>query len=808
MRVPLSWLADFVTWGGTPAELAERLTMAGLEVEAVEEVGRLDPGILVGRLLAVEPHPARDGLRVARVEVGAGAPVVVVSGAPNLVGGEQVAVALPGARLAGGTEVAPADLGGVTSGGVLCSEAELGLGDDGTGILVLPAAAAVGTRVGELVGVADTVLTIEVTPNRGDCLSVLGVAREVAALGRTRPRRRRLGLREAGAPAAREVRVRVEAPELCPRYCARVVRGTTLAASPLWLRLRLRRADMRPINAVVDATNYVMLERGQPLHAFDLERIGERQILVRRATSGETLVTLDGVERVLAESDLVIADARVPVALAGVMGGEGSEVTATTRTVLLESAVFDPTTIRRTARRTGLLSQAAYRFERRVDPATVVEALDAGAALIARLTGGRAAPGVVEAGRGGADTPPAVRLRLRRARAILGTGVARGEAVRRLRALGARCRGEGETLFVTAPSHRGDLALEEDLIEEIARLGGYDAIPLVLPEAPIAGGEDSAARTFARRVRRLLVAEGLSEMVTLSFTDGGTNRRLAGFVGRALSPLAVLNPLSSETGELRRSPLAGLVHALARNLGHGAPFVGAFEIGRGYGLDAQGARHEVRAVALLLHGAWPPAGPVRSGSPIDFLDVKGVTANLLAGLGIEGGRVRWGPGEELAFLHPGKAVAVAVDGTAVGAAGALHPEVTQAHDLSGEVWVAELDLERLAHYVPRRIALRPIPRFPAATRDIAVVVDEPFRAGEIVEEVRALGSPHIESVRLFDCYRGAPIPAGKKGLAYTIAYRAPDRTLTDDEVNALHTALLDRLAGRFPLALRSGSGAA
>jgi phenylalanyl-tRNA synthetase beta chain len=778
--------------------------MGGLKVEAVEETGHLDRRVRVGRLAAVEPHPGSDRLQVCRLEMGGGEPIVVVSGAPGLTAGALIAVALPGAQLPGAVEVNAADVRGVTSAGVLCSEAELGLSDEAGTVLTLPPDAPLGASVVDLDGVPDTVLELEVTPNRGDCLSILGVAREVALLAGVRLRHPRPRPREVTGAAAREIRVRVEAPDLCLRYCARVVQGVRSAPSPLWLRLRLRRAGMRPINTIVDATNHVMLERGQPLHAFDLDRLRDRQVIVRRARLGERLITLDEVERVLEPTDLVIADARGPVALAGVMGGRDSEVASTTGALLLESAWFQPSAVRRTARRTGLVSQAAYRFERRVDPAMVSEALDGVAALIARLAGGRVAAGIVEHGPGTAGLAPApVRLRPRRVQTLLGVGLPRGEMVRRLRALGAACRTDGATLVVTPPSHRGDLTLEADLVEEIARVGGYDNIPVTLPEAPIAGGEDSPARDFAARVRGLLVAAGLSEMVTLAFTDAETNRRLPGFVARRLTPLALVNPLSSETGELRRTPLVGLVRALHRNLGLGAAFVGAFEIGRGYGREADGTRQEPRALALLLHGTWPPRGVERAGPLVDFLDLKGVIMNLLAGLGIDEPRVAWREGAESGFLHPGKAALVTVGDVPIGVAGALHPEVMQEADLTGEVWIGELDLLELAQYVPRRLALQPIPRFPAVTRDVAVVVDEPFRSGEIVQEIRALAYPEIESVRLFDCYRGAPVPAGRKSLAYTIAYRAADRTLTDDDVKALHGAVLERLQQRFRLEFRS-----
>ena len=804
MRILLSWLSDFVTWSGSAEALAERLALAGFPVESLEEVGRLDRRIRAGCLVSVEPHPGTDKLWVCRVDVGETAPVVVVSGAPGLAAGQCVPVALPGSRLPGGRDTRVATFAGVESAGVLCSEAELDLGDDASQVLLLPSDASPGTPLVELGGIADTVLELEVTSNRGDCLSILGVAREVAAVSGVRLRHPRPRPRETGTPAASDVGVRVESADLCPRYCARLVRAVTVAPSPLWLRLRLRRAGMRPVNVVVDATNHVMLERGQPLHAFDWERLAEHRIVVRRAAAGERLVTLDGVERALDPADLVIADARGPVALAGVMGGQASEVTAATRTLLLESAFFTPSAVRRTARRTAVASEAAYRFERRVDPAMVVEALDCAAALITRLAGGRTAPGVVEDPPGGwMPELPAIRLRPRRVAALLGVAVPRAQIGRRLGALGAKCRPDGDALLVTPPSHRGDLQREEDLVEEVARLGGYDAIPVSLPEAPTTSGEDSRARLAARRLRRLLTAEGLTEMVTLAFTDAETNRLLPGFVGRTLVPLAIQNPLSSETGELRRSPVSGLVRALRANLGLGTSFVGAFEIGKGYGMDAEGRRQEPRALAIVLSGTWPPRGVERAGPPVEFADLKGVVENVLADLGVDEQRVRWLPIGEEPLLHPGKAAIVEVEGTAIGVAGALHPKIAQACDLAEEVWLSELDFEILADYGSRRVELRPLPRFPAVTRDIAVIVDEAFPAAAILEEVRSLADERIEGVRLFDCYRGVPIPAGKKSLAYSIAYRAPDRTLTDEEVSGVHAGVLQRLQERFPLELRA-----
>ncbi len=798
MRIPLGWLAELVSWTEPTAVLVEQMTMVGLKVESVERVGDVDPLVRVGRIVAVEKHPQADRLRVCRIDVGDAEPRCIVSAAPHLADRQRVPVALPGAVLPGGRRIEAAELRGITSEGVLCSEAELGLGDGDDRVLLLPDDAAPGTPIRDLPGVHDTVVEIEVTANRGDWLSVLGVARELAAVQGSRLRPPKTRLKEIGTPAAEQLAVRIEAADLCPRYCARVVRGIRVGPSPLWLQLRLRRAGMRPINAVVDATNYVMLEQGQPLHAFDLTHVLGAAITVRRARAGETLTTLDGVERALVADDLVIADAQRPIALAGVMGGQNSEVGEGTHDLVLESAFFQPATVRRTSRRLGLPSQAAYRFERRVDPERVPAAIDAAAALIVRLAGGRAAPGIVEAFPDPSSVAPvSFTFRPERAMSMLGMSLSRSEIGRRLRALGIAAAADGRALRLTPPSYRGDLAIEADVAEELARIGGYDAVPVRLPDAPIVPGEDGEARVAARRIRRLLVAEGLSEMVTLTFVDTESNQRFPGFVGAGLAPVAVTNPMSSEMGELRRSPLSGLVRAARLNVAHGASFVGAFEIGKGYGRDAGGQPREPRAISLLLCGAWPARGVERIGPPLDFLDLKGCVQNLLAGLGAAGEVVAWRPGPEAAFLHPGKSAAVVVDGRTVGVAGALHPRLAQVVDLPGEVWLCELDFTEVAHYRPRRVGLRPLPRFPAVSRDIAVVVDEVFLAESVLQEIRDLGDPLIETASLFDCYRGAPIAAGRKSLGYTIAYRAADRTLTDDEVNAAHQRVRAHLAATF-----------
>lgn len=804
MRVTLSWLREFVAIETPIAELADRLVMAGFEVASVETVGDVDARVVVGALRTLSPHPAADRLQCCEVEVAGGERVALVSGAPGLAVGQRVAVALPGATVAGGKRIEVGTLRGVSSAGMLCSEVELGLSDAADGVLTFDDDVALGTPVAEIPGIRDTVLDIEVGPNRGDCLSVLGLAREIGALTGEKLRTVRPRVREAGRAVADDIAVAIDAPDLCPLYCARIVRGISVGPSPLWLRLRLRRAGMRSISTVVDATNHVMLERGQPLHAFDWERVGGAQVVARRAAAGEEIVTLDGVTRILDPGDLVIADRERPVAIAGVMGGQSSEITEHSKVVLLESAFFEPTAVRRTVRRLGLPSQASYRFERRVDPQGVEAALDATAELLVRIAGGRVAPGVVRQGPGtDAWLLPPVALRPRRAVSAVGTAWTRSEMARRLRLTGGRVRTEGDTLVLTPPSWRSDLRIEADLIEELARLGGYDTVPTVLPDAAVTSGQHESGRRFASQVRRLLAAQGLTEMVSVAFTDELSNRFLPGWVARDLESLGLQNPLSSEMGVMRRSPLAGLVRALRVNLAQGRAGVAAFEIGKGFGRVAGGGHQEHRALALLLHGQWPPCGAEIAGAVMEWLDLKGCLTALCAGLEISAERLRTVRATDVPFLHPGKAAALEIDRHPVGVFGSLHPQAMQALDLSGEVFVAELDFTSLAHYVPRRFGLRPIPRFPAVARDIAVIADEAFQAEDIVDAVSALGDPRIVSMRLFDCYRGQPIAAGKKSLAYTISYRAADRTLTDDEVNTLHGRVRDDLQQRFAVELRS-----
>ena len=789
MRVPIGWLREFVRLEDLDiARLCEILTMGGLEVESVEELGAEIAGVVVGEIVRAEPHPNADKLTVCQVRSG-GAPVTVVCGATNMKAGDHVAYAPPGTVLPGNRRIESAAIRGVESAGMLCSEAELGLSGDASGILILASDAPLGERLGAHLGVEDTVLDVSVTPNRGDCLSVLGIAREVAALTGQRLLRPRLSVRERGTAASDSIRVRVDDPSGCTRYAARLVRGVRVGPSPLWLQRRLLAVGLRPINNVVDVTNLVMMERGQPLHAFDYDRLPAPEIVVRRAGATASIRTLDGVVRSLAPDDLLITAGEEPIALAGVMGGLDSEVGDATTGVLLEAAWFDPGTVRRTARRLDLRSEAAFRFERGVDVDGVPIALHRAAALLRQVAGGEVAPGVVEA-YPGAHPPAPIAVRPRRVEELLGFALGRAEITATLKLLGAAVgAGPRGVLSVVPPTFRLDLTREIDVIEEIARIAGYARIPTTMPQVRMQGGALPIRLRRERELKQLLAAHGLSEIISLSFASSRQNELFPG-VSTNGGAVAVLNPMTREDSEMRRSLLGGLVTAWRANCNQGVTGVGGFSIGKVF-WQAEGNREGWR-LAGLLAGDLSHTG-IGKPRAVEFADAKGVVEAVFDRLHVLD-TVRWERWAEGLPFHPGKTGVATLGGQIVGALGALHPEVEVELGVDGAHWLFELDLEKVLPYCPARLVFRGLPRYPAVVRDLAIVADEDFASDRVVQFVRSRGRDLVEDIELFDEYVGVPIPAGKKSLAYSIAYRAPDRTLTDDEVNSLHDELTRALS--------------
>ena len=805
MRISLNWLSEYVK--APPAdELARRLTAVGLEVEAVERVGQGLDGVVAAKIVGAEKHPDAEKLSVTRVEAGKGEVLQVVCGAKNWQVGDVVPLATVGTELPGGQKIERARLRGVESHGMLCSAKELGLAEDASGLLLLDRGIAPGTPIAKALALEDVLLEVNVTPNRPDCLSHVGIAREVAALLGTKVRLPAPGLAEQGPRAAEAVKVRIEAPDRCARYAARVVEGVKIGPSPLWLARRLEACGVRSISNVVDATNYALLELGHPLHAFDLDKVAGREIVVRTARPGERIVTLDGKERALSAEDLLIADRDRGSALSGGMGGGDSEISSGTTRVLLESAWFEPGSIRRTSRRHGLKTEASHRFERGADPGMVIPALDRCAALIAELAGGEVRRGVVDA-HPRKVRAPAVKLRWHRPAEILGMDVARKDARRILGGLGFEERKANEKGAVfQVPSWRVDVALEEDLVEEIVRTQGYDAIPETLPRNAVDTPVDPPEAQAISRARAALEAAGFSEAVNFSFVAA---RDLEPFdyqvatgdgSGRAIG-VALKNPISADLSVMRTSLVPSLLRNVAHNRRQRVEDVRLYEIASVYHPHPDPKQHpssESVEVAGVIAGRRSPAGWAAPGDAADFYEAKGAVAAVLEVLGIA---ARWRAKAGPSFHPRTSALVLAAEGEDVlGEVGELHPRAAAAFELPRGVLAFRLSLDALTRAMSLVPQYRPIPRLPAVLRDLAVVVDEAVDAASIEALVRE--EALVESVAIFDVYRGPPLPAGKKNLAYAIAYRAADRTLTDAEADAAHARIVERLRARLGAELR------
>ena len=830
MRLPLSWLAELVDIDLDAPRLAERLVAAGIPVEGVVRTGQELTGLVCGVVRQVTRHPLSDHLFIARVDVG-GQVLQVLTGAPNTREGLRVAVAPPGVYVAGlKRTVQVQEMAGERSEGVLLSPREAGIGEDESGLWELPEQASPGAPLADALGLVDDVLEVEAYPNRPDWLGVVGLAREVAAVLDRPLRLPDTGYPEGPDEASARCDVAVESYDDCPRYVARVIEVGSVGPSPWWLVRRLYLAGVRSISPVVDVTNYVMLETGQPLHAFDLDRLAGRRVVVRRAREGERLTTLDGQERRLDPSMLVIADAERPQALAGLMGGADSEVGPATRTVLLESATFRAALIRRASRRLGLRTEASARFERGLPPALAEWGSRRACSLLASL-GGRVARGSVDRRRPGEEQATAIRLRPERVNRVLGTDLTAADIAGLLRRLGMEVQAaEGRTpqagpLVVSVPPWRRDLAEEDDLAEEVARLYGYDRIPATLPPS-MAAGRIPPESAWAWEVRHALTAAGLDEVITYSFFSPSELAPLSLPEGHPwMRAVAIANPLAEESSHLRTTLVPGLLRVVRLNLSRRQGVVRIFEVGRVFhpraddsgrsdGRPAAGAAPaaddprvppEVRAqerslpherllagLAMIRVPAAAPRQWYEPPRPYDFFDLKGVLEAAARRLGVE---LEFEPAE-MAGLHPGRTariVAVA-DGRRepVGWAGELHPEAAERLDLPGRLYLAELDLD-LLQTLRRPVQVRAPGRFPAVQRDLALLVPADMPASRVLALVRAHAGPLAEEVRLFDAYTGPNVPEGTRSLGITVVYRAPDRTLSDQEVDAAREALLRRL---------------
>ncbi|UCC66666.1 MAG: phenylalanine--tRNA ligase subunit beta [Deltaproteobacteria bacterium] len=801
MRVSLNWLKEYVDFDLTPSELAELLTMAGLEVEGIEEVSPDLKGVVVAQIASISPHPKANRLSLCRVRVGEEV-YPIVCGARNMKEGDKVALALVGAELPQGVRIKRTKIRGEFSEGMMCSEAELGLSSSSEGIMILPPEALVGVPLTDFLTGRDHILEVSLTPNRGDCLSMIGMAREVAALTGGRFHTPTPQLREIEERVDDLVRVSVPDADLCPRYAARLITGVKIGPSSFWLRTRLERAGVRSINNVVDVTNYVMLEYGQPLHAFDFDRLEGTEVVVQRAGEGDTFVTLDGVERLLDRDTLMICDAVTPVAIAGIMGGLNSEIRDDTSRVLLESAYFSPEGTRRTSKALGLQTESSYRFERGVDFEGVLPASLRASALIAELAAGEVVQGVIDCYP--APIPrPEIRLRLAKVSALLGVRLEGREVKEILRRLLMEIKvGKGEEWVICPPTYRGDISREIDLIEEIGRIKGYDLIPVQIPKVWILPFKKRKEEELEERVKKVLIGLGFYEVITYSFISPQSLQALRlSSNDRRLRPLTLLNPLTEEQSVMRTTLLPGLLETAKYNLSHKNRDMKMFELREVYyPTDGGKLPEERRSLAGLVMGAFAGGGWNISPKEVDFYDVKGCVERLLFDLGIPSPAFSFG--EDISYLHPHKAGVIELDGEWVGVLGELHPEVANAYGLPSGVYIFEFDLPLLLDQYLKERKFIPIPRFPSVARDVSVMVDEGVSAEEIAEIIRGVGSKFMERVEVFDCYHGDPIPPGQKGLAFRIRYRSPERTLTDEEVNGFHREVLEKLRGVPGLMIR------
>lgn len=810
MRVSYEWLKTMVDVPGEVSELVADYIRTGTEVEAVERVGEQLDHVVTAQILEKRHHPDSDHMWVCLVDVGknnvdeAGAPkpLQIVCGAQNFEAGDKVVTALVGATLPGGVKIKKSRLRGVDSCGMNCSERELGLGSDHDGIIILPPDAPVGVPYTDYLGSSDTVIDCEITPNRPDCLSMVGMARETAAIldEGTHVELPHVA-HEAGPDAHDLVDVTIDDPELCQRYTARVVRGVKIGPSPEWLARRVIASGTRTINNVVDVTNYVMYLTGQPLHAFDLgklsEREGKRHIVVRAAHEGERLTTLDGQERVLTPDMAVITDdGERPVALAGVMGGLNSDIDEGTCDVLLESATFSAGHISRTSRNLDLMSEASIRYERQVDAAGCAEVAEVAAALFEQCCGATVCPGIVDAYPVPAVAPQ-VAFRPARARLLAGADIPDDFMASRLGLLGCAVeRGDGDAWQVTCPTFRPDLTREVDLVEEVCRLWGEGDITPTLPAARNHAGGLTLDQQRLRLIGRTLRSFGLSETSTYCFAAPDDLSRLGmGEEGRGI-PVRILNPLVADQSQMRRDLLPGLLRSVAYNVDHGVANVALYEVGRVFfGHPQKSQPDEPSYVCGVMSGrraddAWNAKWP-----EFDFFDAKGAVEQLMAALRITKVRFKPADAEGYAWLQPGRAAEVFVGrGELVGWVGEVHPQALQAYGVDAPVVAFELAVAPLLEHARRELPYQEVPTLPGVKHDLAIVVDETVSAETLLQRIQSSGGKLLADVRLFDVYRDpVRVGPGKKSMAFSLTYRAADHTLTSEEVERAHARLVQKV---------------
>ena len=807
MRVSYDWLKTMIDVPESPKELSDEYIRTGTEVEAIDVVGESFDHVVTAQVLEKTPHPDSDHMYVCKVSVGDKnvdaegnpEPLQIVCGAQNFEAGDHIVTAMIGAELPGGIKIKKSKLRGVASFGMNCSARELGIGGDHAGIMILPEDAPVGMPFGEYYGSSDTVLDCEITPNRPDCLSMIGMARETGAIFDRDYHVELPAIKsETGRATADEISVEIADEGLCDRYVARIVRNVKVGPSPDWMVKRLSGLGIRPHNNIVDITNYVMMLTGQPLHAFDLSTFAEhdgcRSVVVRAAKQDETFQTLDGEKRVLDAGMGLITDGERPVALAGVMGGMDSEITDASVDVLVESACFNAGRTSHTSRDLSLISDASIRFERQVDETGCVDVANVTCALIEELAGGEVAPGYVDV-YPAPKTIDSITLRYQRVLDICGAPIERDFVVRSLTRLGCTVEEAGEDYLVTPPSFRPDLPREIDLIEEVLRLWGMGRVEATIPAAKNHIGGLTHEQQLTRKVGQILRACGLNETTTFGFAAPGDLEKIHMSADGRGVPVVLMNPLVAEQTEMRRSLLPGLLQSVAYNEAHGTTNVHLYEIGTLFhGRENASLPRETQSVAGVLTGSWTDQTWNNTVDKLRFFAGKGIVEELLEQLRVPKVRFRVAEGEGYDFLQPGRAAEVLSGGTVLGWVGEIHPEAREAMDIDQIVVAFELDLDKLIKGAHNQENYHEFSPFPAVQHDLAIVVPDEVTCEDLLQRITSAGGKLLESVRLFDVYRDPiRVGVGKKSMAFSLTYRSDDHTLTSDEVERAHGKIVTKL---------------
>lgn len=789
MLVSLKWLKDYVDIDLKAEKLAERLTMSGLEVESVKEIQPEFNGVVTAKIISVKPHPNADKLSLCEVTDGK-KKYPVVCGAKNIKAGDIVPLAKVGATIPGGYTIKSSVLRGETSEGMLCSEAELAIGEEASGIMQLPRDMKLGKPLEKALDLEDTVFDISITPNRADCLSVIGIAREVAALTGKKIKMPKVNIKETSENIKSLTSVKIMDAELCPRYTARMIKKVKIGHSPVWLKTRLEACGMRSINNIVDVTNFVMLEMGQPLHAFDFRYLEKNKVIVRKSKKNEEFISLDGKSRKLTDETLLICDGVKPVAIGGIMGGLNSEVKEDTDTILLESAYFNPVSIRRSARKLAMPTEAAFRFERGIDPEGVVKALNRATQLIAELAGGSICKNYIDEYPRKIRQAKNIKLRLEQVRKITGTQICAMEVTKILRSLGMKTTQPGKGIYlVTPPTFRVDITREIDLIEEIVRIYGFDRVPASLPNVSVGELLPNRRLKLEESIRKIMNGVGFSEVINYSFiSPASVDSLLLPPADERLNLVRINNPLTEEQSVMRPTIITGLLDTIKKNINNGYANLKIFELGRAFIHDKDGKLPKERNMFAGLISGKKTENLWDYKSNVDFYDLKGCLENIFYALKLE--KITFKSDVLDTILHPGKSCSVLSGETILGYMGEIHPHILEKIDLKQAAYVFEINTDILDKHLKDEITYRDFSKFPAITRDVAFIVSRDMEVDYIFNIISSFKEDLLENVEIFDIYEGKGISENAKSVGLRFSYRSAERTLTDGEANIIHDKII------------------